>query len=160
MNNSRLDELHTQKLERVVKPTPLHFSSKTNEWATPNELYSKLNKEFNFTLDPCSTHENAKCDRHYTINEDGLAQSWANETVFMNPPYGREIGLWIEKAYNESQRGATVVCLIPARTDTKYWHDYIFGKAEIRFLKGRLKFGDSKNSAPFPSAVVIYRSRV
>lgn len=136
----------------------VHYSSKSNEWATPMKLFNELNKEFDFTLDPCSTHENAKCKKHFTIKENGLKRSWSKETVFMNPPYGREIKKWVEKAYKESLKGATVVCLIPARTDTTYWHDFIFGKADdIRFLRGRLKFGDSKNSAPFPSAIVIYR---
>ena len=135
----------------------VHFSSKTNEWATPQDFFDKLNKEFNFTLDPCATHENAKCDKYYTIEDDGLKQSWKGETVFCNPPYGRQIKDWVEKAYNESKEGATVVMLIPSRTDTKYWHKWIFPNAEIRFIKGRLKFGGSKNSAPFPSAVVIFR---
>ncbi|MBF2243326.1 DNA N-6-adenine-methyltransferase [Staphylococcus capitis] len=136
----------------------IHYSSKSNEWATPMNLFNELNKEFDFTLDPCSTHENAKCKKHFTIKENGLKRSWSKETVFMNPPYGREIKKWVEKAYKESLKGTTVVCLIPARTDTTYWHDFIFGKADdIRFLRGRLKFGDSKNSAPFPSAIVIYR---
>ena len=136
----------------------VHYSSKSNEWATPMILFNELNKEFDFTLDPCSTHENAKCKKHFTIKENGLKRSWSKETVFMNPPYGREIKKWIEKAYKESLKGTTVVCLIPARTDTTYWHDFIFGKADdIRFLRGRLKFGNSKNSAPFPSAIVIYR---
>ena len=136
----------------------VHYSSKSNEWSTPQKLFDELDKEFNFTLDPCSTHENAKCSMHFTIEENGLEQDWSKDIVFMNPPYGRGIRHWIEKAYKESNKGATVVCLIPARTDTTYWHDFIFGKADnIRFLRGRLKFGDSKNSAPFPSAIVIYR---
>ena len=124
---------------------------------TPQKFYEKLNDEFHFTLDPCSTHENHKCDKYYTQEDDGLSQDWSNEVVFMNPPYGREIKYWIQKAYEESLKGATVVCLIPARTDTTYWHNYIFGKAsEVRFVKGRLKFGDGKNSAPFPSAVIVF----
>lgn len=136
----------------------VHFSSKTNEWATPQHLFDELYKEFNFTLDPCATHENAKCEKYFTEKENGLLQDWSDDVVFMNPPYGREIKHWIKKAYEESLKGAIVVCLIPARTDTMYWHDYIFGKAfDIRFLRGRLKFGDSKNSAPFPSAIVIYK---
>ncbi|MCD8905911.1 phage N-6-adenine-methyltransferase [Staphylococcus chromogenes] len=136
----------------------VHFSSKTNEWATPQYLFDELNKEFNFTLDPCATRENAKCNQYFTVKENGLMQDWSKDVVFMNPPYGREIKYWIKKAYEESLEGATVVCLIPARTDTTYWHEYIFNNAhEIRFLKGRLKFGDSNNSAPFPSAVVIYK---
>lgn len=135
----------------------IHYSSKSNEWATPQKLFDELDKEFNFTLDPCSTHENAKCSRHFTIEENGLEQDWSKDIVFMNPPYGREIKKWIKKAYEESLNGATVVCLIPARTDTTYWHDFIFDKADdIRFLRGRLKFGNSKNSAPFPSAIVVY----
>lgn len=136
----------------------VHYSSKTNEWATPQNLFDELDDEFNFTLDPCATDENTKCSNYFTIEDDGLSKDWSNDVVFMNPPYGREIKRWVKKAYKESLNGATVFCLIPARTDTTYWHDYIFGKADdIRFLKGRLKFGDSKNSTPFPSAIVVYK---
>ena len=136
----------------------VHYSSKTNEWSTPQEFFDELDKEFNFTLDPCATSENAKCTKYFTVEDDGLKQDWSNDVVFMNPPYGREIKYWVQKAYEESLKGATVVCLIPARTDTAYWHDYIFGKADdIRFLRGRLKFGGSKNPAPFPSAIIIYK---
>lgn len=136
----------------------VHFSSKSNEWTTPQHLFDELNQEFNFTLDPCATEENAKCSKHFTIEDDGLSKDWSNDVVFMNLPYGREIKKWIKKAYEESLNGATVVCLIPARTDTMYWHDFIFDKADdIRFLKGRLKFGNGKNSAPFPSAIVVYK---
>ena len=134
------------------------FSSKSNEWDTPQDFYDKLNQEFSFDLDPCSTHSNAKTQMHYTQEEDGLKQDWGGHAVFMNPPYGRDICKWVQKAYEESLKpNTTVVCLIPARTDTSYWHDYIFGKAQdIRFIRGRLKFGDSKNAAPFPSAVVVF----
>lgn len=136
----------------------VHYSSKSNEWATPQNLFDELDDEFNFTLDPCATDENAKCSKYFTIEDDGLSKDWSNDVVFMNPPYGREIKKWIKKAYEESLNGATVVCLIPARTDTTYWHDFIFDKADdIRFLRGRLKFGNSKNSAPFPSAIVVYQ---
>ena len=136
----------------------VHYSSKTNEWSTPQDFFFFFDKEFNFTLDPCATRENAKCTKYFTVEDDGLKQDWSNDVVFMNPPYGREIKYWVQKAYEESLKGATVVCLIPSRTDTKYWHDYIFGKADdIRFLRGRLKFGDSKNPAPFPSAIIIYK---
>ena len=136
----------------------VHFSSETNEWSTPIDLYNSLDEIYNFTLDPCSTKENAKCDKFFTIEDDGLKQDWSNEIVFMNPPYGREIKDWVKKAYKESLKGATVVCLIPSRTDTKYWHDYIFPYShEITFLKGRLKFGNSKNSAPFPSAIIVFK---
>ena len=134
----------------------VHYSSATNEWATPQYVFDKLNDEFNFTLDPCATKENAKTEKFFTIDDDGLAQVWRG-TTFMNPPYGREIRRWVQKAYEESLKGTVVVCLIPARTDTTYWHDYIFNNAyEIRFIKGRIKFGDSKQGAPFPSAIVIF----
>ena len=134
----------------------VHYSSETNEWETPQNVFDELNDEFNFMLDPCATKENAKTDKFFTIEDDGLSQEWT-ETTFMNPPYGREIKKWVKKAYEESLKGTVVVCLIPARTDTSYWHDYIFEKAcEVRFVKGRIKFGDSKQGAPFPSAVVIF----
>ena len=138
--------------------TDLMFSSKDQTWETPIELFNKLDKEFNFTLDPCCTEETAKCKKYYTPTENGLIQDWTNETVFMNPPYGREISDWLKKAYEESLNGSTVVCLIPSRTDTKYWHDYCMKASEIRFIKGRLKFGNSKNSAPFPSAIVVFNN--
>ena len=133
------------------------MSSNTPEWATPQSFFDALNREFSFTLDPCSTHENAKCEKHYTKEDDGLSQSWRGEVVFCNPPYGRELPKWVKKCYDES-RHATVVMLIPARTDTSYFHDYIYGKSEIRFIRGRLKFNDGKQRAPFPSMVVIYRA--
>ena len=135
------------------------FSSDSAEWATPQDFYDKLNAEFHFTLDPCATPENAKCEKYYTKEQDGLAQDWTGETVFCNPPYGRKIGAWIEKCYNHSRNGGggTAVMLIPSRTDTQWFHDYVYGKAEIRFVKGRLKFGGCQNSAPFPSLVAIYR---
>ena len=134
------------------------FSSESNEWATPQEFYEELTKKYNFTLDPCATHASAKCEKYFTKEDDGLSQDWAGETVFMNPPYGREIKKWIQKAYEESRKPKTVVvCLIPSRTDTKYWHEYCMKSHEICFVKGRLKFGDATNSAPFPSAVVVFR---
>jgi len=137
----------------------VHFSSATDLWSTPQDFYDELNKEFNFTLDPCATNDNAKCAKYFTVEDDGLSQSWDGEVVFMNPPYGRVIGDWMKKA---SESAATVVCLVPARTDTRWWHDYVIGgDAEVRFIKGRLKFGGQKNSAPFPSAIVIFKpSRV
>ena len=137
----------------------LMFSSKTDMWATPQEFYDKLNDEFNFTLDPCATEDNAKCDNFFTVDDDGLKQDWSGNIVFCNPPYGRAIKEWVKKSYEESlKNNTTVVMLIPSRTDTIYFHEFIYGKAEIRFIKGRLKFGDAKNSAPFPSVVVIYRN--
>ena len=136
--------------------TEVMFSSATPEWATPQDLFDALDAEFHFTLDPCSTDENAKCAKHYTKAQDGLAQDWTGERVFCNPPYGREMPKWIEKCYQHKLGGGIAVMLIPARTDTKAFHEYIYGKAEIRFIKGRLKFGGSKNSAPFPSMIVVF----
>jgi site-specific DNA-methyltransferase (adenine-specific) len=133
----------------------IHFSSKTDQWATPQAFFDVLNAEFDFDLDPCADEYNAKCVNFFTKEQDGLKQSWDNQKVFCNPPYGREVGKWVKKA--SEAKGGIVVLLIPARTDTRYFHEYIYNKAEVRFLKGRLKFGDSKNSAPFPSMVVIYR---
>lgn len=133
------------------------YTSNTDMWATPQNFFDKLNDEFKFTLDVCASKENAKCKNYFTIKEDALKQDWGG-VCFMNPPYGRNISKWIEKAYIESQKGAVIVCLIPARTDTKYWHEFCF-KGEVRFIKGRLKFGDGKKDAPFPSAVVIFRKK-
>jgi len=130
------------------------FTSKTDMWATPRAFFEQLNHEFHFTLDPCALPENAKCAHYFTTEINGLKQDWKG-TVFMNPPYGREIGAWLKKAYESSLEGATVVCLVPARTDTRWWHAYCM-KGEIRFVKGRLKFNDGPNSAPFPSAVVVF----
>ena len=139
--------------------TRVMFSSKTDEWETPQDLFDELNKEFQFDLDVCANGDNHKCKLWWNKEQDGLYQSWHKhaKTFWMNPPYGREIGKWVKKAYEESQKGCTVVCLLPARTDTKWFHEYIYGKTEIRFIKGRLKFGGSKNSAPFPSMIVIFR---
>ena len=134
------------------------YSSKSNEWATPMDFFKKLDQEFHFNLDPCSTDENHKCDKYYTIKDDGLQKNWGGYRVFCNPPYGKEIGKWVEKCYREGTKDNTlVVMLIPARTDTKYFHDYILHRAEIRFVSGRLKFGDGKQGAPFPSMLVIFR---
>lgn len=132
------------------------FSSATEEWATPDDFFRALDAEFHFTLDPCSTDDNAKCAKHYTKEQDGLLQDWTGERVFCNPPYGREMPRWIAKCAEHGIRGGVAVMLIPARTDTKAFHDYIYHKAEIRFIRGRLKFGGAKNSAPFPSMVVVF----
>jgi phage N-6-adenine-methyltransferase len=133
------------------------FSSKSDEWETPQHFFNKLNKIYKFTLDPCCTKETAKCEKFYTPQDNGLSKSWTDETVFVNPPYG-DIKTWVKKAHDESvNNNAVVVLLIPARTDTRYWHDFIMKEAEsIYFVKGRLKFGNSVNSAPFPSAVVVF----
>lgn len=142
--------------------TKLMFSSKEEKWQTPQDIFDKLNEEFSFTLDPCCQHDSAKCDLHYTPEEDGLAQSWEGETAFVNPPYGRELKKWVKKCYEETQKPDTrAVMLIPSRTDTTYFHDYIYGKAEIRFLRGRIKFIDpytkkAGDAAPFGSMLAIY----
>jgi site-specific DNA-methyltransferase (adenine-specific) len=135
----------------------VHFSSKSDEWATPQDLFDKLNTIYHFNLDPCSTPENAKCENHFTIDDNGLIQDW-NGRVFMNPPYGREISKWVKKASDEVKKGNAelVVALLPARTDTRWFHEYIYNKAEIRFIKRRIKFGGHKNSAPFPSMIVVF----
>lgn len=151
------------------------FSSASEEWATPQAFFDAQNFIYNFTLDVCASATNAKCARHYTPADDGLKQLWAGERCWMNPPYGRVIGAWMAKAYAESKRGALVVRLIPARTDTAWWHDYA-AKGEVTFLRGRLKFlavdGNparpatksviegrhaANNSAPFPSALVVFK---
>ena len=134
----------------------VHFSSEDHTWATPPEVFDPLDEEFNFTLDPCASEHNHKCDKYYTFEDNGLLKSWANEVVFCNPPYGRVIGEWVQKCYNESLNGATCVMLIPSRTDTKWWHDYVM-KGEVRFIKGRIRFVGARNSAPFPSAIVVFK---
>ena len=149
------------KMENNLK---VCLSSKKMNWTTPKDFFNKLNEEFHFTLDPCCTIENALCEKFYTPEEDGLIQDWEGEIVYCNPPYGREIGKWVKKCYEESKKENTVVVmLIPARTDTKYFHEYIYYKArEIRFLKGRLKFGGEQKgsgSAPLPSMAVVFNKK-
>ena len=129
------------------------FSHKTDLWETPQDFFDRLNDEFHFNLDVCALPENAKCKRYFTPEVDGLKQDWVG-TVWCNPPYGRQIAKWVKKA---AESDCTVVMLIPARTDTGWFHDYIYGKVEIRFLRGRLKFGEAKWNAPFPCMVVIWR---
>ena len=138
--------------------TDVMFSSKTDLWETPQDFFDELDQEFHFELDVCATNDNHKCDCYFTPEQDGLSQDWDCDVCWCNPPYGREIGRWVEKAYKTvEQNKNTVVMLLPARTDTKWFHEYIYGKAEVRFIKGRLKFGGAKNSAPFPSMVVVFR---
>lgn len=134
------------------------FSSASDVWATPQDLFDELNKEFGFNLDPCALPDNAKCEKYFTPEINGLSQCWEGYVVFCNPPYGRQIYNWVKKCYEESRKpGTTVVMLIPARTDTRYFHEFIYHKAkEIRFIKGRLKFGNANNAAPFPSMIVIF----
>jgi len=138
--------------------TEVMFSSKSDEWSTPQDIYNQLDNEFHFNLDPCSTEENHKCDTFFTQKDNGLSKNWGGYRAFVNPPYS-QIKQWVKKCWEESTKPNTiVVMLIPARTDTKYFHEYINHRSEVRFIKGRLKFGDSNNSAPFPSMVVIFRS--
>ena len=132
------------------------FTSKTDQWATPQNFFDKLNTQYNFELDVCADKTNHKVEKYYDEQDNGLIQPWAPYRCWMNPPYGRVIGQWMKKAYDESQLGALVVCLVPARTDTKWWHDYAM-RGGVEFIRGRLKFGDSKNSAPFPSAVIVFK---
>lgn len=144
--------------------TAIHFSKASDEWETPQEFFDELNAEFRFELDVCATAENRKCPRWYGVEADGLTQDWSNTRCWLNPPYS-QLKLWLAKASNSARNGATVVCLIPSRTDTKAWHEFVWNEethqprsgVEVRFIRGRLKFGGCKNSAPFPSAVVIFR---
>lgn len=133
------------------------LSSNHSLWETPQHLYDDLNAEFKFDLDPCAEIDTAKCDVFFTPVEDGLALPWFGR-VFMNPPYGKTLGQWMAKALEEVRIGNAelVVALVPARTDTKWWHAYCI-QAEVRFIKGRLRFSGNKHNAPFPSAIVIFR---
>ena len=140
----------------MLQPNSVHFSSERDNWETPQDFFDKLNEEFGFTLDVCAEDDTAKCEKYYTKKDDAFTKEWKC-VCWMNPPYGRGIGVWLKKAYETSQNESTVVCLIPSRTDTKWWHDYVMQAAEIRFVKGRLKFDGHKNSAPFPSAVVVFK---
>lgn len=135
----------------------LMFSSKTDLWSTPQDFFDNLDKEFGFTLDACALPENAKCEYYYTPEDDGLKQAWKG-VVWCNPPYGRQIGDWVRKAVQSALEGATVVMLLPARTDTKWFHELVYRRAEIRFIPGRLKFGGAEHSAPFPSMVCVFGS--
>lgn len=141
--------------------TDLMFSSKEECWETPQDFFDALDAEFHFTVDVCADQSNHKCVRYYTEKSDGLAQSWRGETVWCNPPYGRKLPLWVEKSFKEVYENGckTVVMLIPARTDTRWFHDYILHRSETRFVRGRLKFGGCKYNAPFPSMVVVFRGK-
>lgn len=134
------------------------FTSNSDEWYTPDSLYDELYRRYGFTLDPCGCEESHKCEKYYNINDDGLSKSWSYERVFCNTPYS-DIKSWVKKAHDEIlyNNCKIVVLLLPARTDTRWFHDYIYNKFDIIFLKGRIKFSGSKNSAPFPSMLVIMR---
>jgi phage N-6-adenine-methyltransferase len=146
------------------------LSSASDDWPTPQDFYNALHAEFGFALDVCASSANVKAPRFYGLDHpdparrDGLAQDWAQEAtalagaVWMNPPYGRLIRGWMAKAYEAAQLGATVVTLVPVRADTSWWHDLVLGTgAEVRYVRGRLTFGDAVNTAAFSSAVVVYR---
>lgn len=136
----------------------VHFSSATDDWATPDAYFSEVVARFgSFDLDACASSSNAKASRYFTKEDDGLRHNWTGR-VWMNPPYGRTIGSWMKKAYESSLNGALVVCLVPARTDTAWWHEYAM-QGEVEFIRGRLKFGKAKHSAPFPSALVVFNPR-
>ncbi len=134
------------------------FTSSTGEWSTPQSVFDALDAEFHFTLDACATSENAKCAKFYAKEQDGLVQEWPG-VVWCNPPYGRDIGRWICKGFMAAQNGSTVISLIPSLTDTAWWHYYVMKADDIRFVRGRLKFGGTKCGAPFPSAIVVFRGR-
>lgn len=135
------------------------FSSKTDLWETPQSFFDVLDAEFHFNLDVCALPQNTKCAAYYTPEMDGLSQPWYGR-IWCNPPYGREIVKWVQKAAQSAENGALVVMLLPARTDTRWFHEYIYEKAETRFVRGRLKFGNAENSAPFPSMIVIFKPKV
>lgn len=132
---------------------------RSHEWETPIALFRQLDDEFDFQLDAAASLDNMLCQHFYTEAMDGLSfdWNWTNGAVWCNPPYGTQIGRWVAKGYEEAQKGATVVMLIPARTETRYWHDYVMQAAEIRFIRGRLRFSGYNVNAPFPSAVVVFR---
>jgi phage N-6-adenine-methyltransferase len=136
------------------------FTSNSSEWETPQDFFDELNKIWQFTTDVCASKENHKCNNYFTKETNGLTQPWSG-VCWMNPPYGREIGEWTKKAF-ESSVNATVVGLLPARTDTKWFHDYIYSPQldtihqSMIFVRGRLTFVGAKNSAPFPSMIVVW----
>lgn len=138
--------------------TEVMFSSRTDLWETPQDLFDRLNDEFHFEIDVCALPHNTKCERFFTPEQDGLSQHWGG-CCWCNPPYGKQVSEWVRKAWESSAAGSTVVMLLPARTDTRWFHEYIYEnpRVEIRFVRGRLKFGGNKNGAPFPSMVVIFK---
>jgi len=148
-----------QNVVRIVVDKVL-FKSESIEWGTPQYLFDELNEEFDFVLDCCANEKNHKCEKWFSKEENGLSVDWfIYKRVFMNPPYGRQLKHWMRKAYEEYLKGTTVVCLVPSRTDTIWWHDYCMKATEIRFIKGRLTFEGAKNSAPFPSAIIVFQVR-
>jgi len=134
------------------------LSSERHDWTTPDDFWRSLDAEFGFTLDVAASPANAKCARYYTASDDGLTQPWEG-VVWCNPPYGKTIGRWVEKAWYAAQAGATVVMLVPARTDTGWWNDWAVKASQIRFVRGRLRFGGARSNAPFPSAVLVFQAQ-
>ena len=153
--NKNQNNNHAPRRDQRNNRMSVHYSRQTDEWSTPDWYFKSLRSEFPFTLDPCATHENHKCSVYFTKAENGLVHDWGTHCAFVNPPYSK-VGAWLEKAFNSARSGATCVCLVPSRTDTRWWHSWAM-RGEIRLLVGRLKFGDAKNSAPFPSALVVFR---
>lgn len=138
----------------------IHFKSENQTWETPQDFFDHVNYLFNFTLDACASADNHKVSAYFSEEDDALIQNW-HGVVWCNPPYGRHQVDFIKKAYDQYiKNGSTIVCLIPARPDTKLWQDLIFPHADqICFIRGRLKFGDSKDAAPFPSALVVFGNK-
>ena len=138
------------------------YMSNRMDWETPTDLFSKLDDEFHFTLDAASSATNHKCQKYYTAEDSAFDHEWGGETVFCNPPYGRSVAEWVRKCSMEaSRKDTTVVMLLPARTDTRWFQQFILNRAEVRFLKGRLRFetnGVPGDSAPFPSMIVVMRT--
>lgn len=155
MTDAMMPEAGRRKLSRSL------FSSEDMCWETPPDLFAAVDAEFSFTLDAAALPDTAKCARYFTPDDNALVQDWGHETVWLNPPYGRAIALFMAKAVDAAKKGATVVCLVPARTDTGWWHDSVIGTgAEVRFLRGRVRFrqrGETLHAAPFPSALVVLR---
>jgi phage N-6-adenine-methyltransferase len=145
---------------RQRRKRSVHFRRGSDERETGQATFNEWNARFHFTLDVCALPENAKCDRYFTPEQDGLQQDWGREICWMNPPYGRAILQWIRKAYEASKAGATVVCLLPSKTGPRWWQDYVIpyvAPDDIHFLPGRQKFGGVTHNAPFDSAVVVFR---
>ncbi len=132
------------------------YKSDKMDWGTPQYIFDYLNKEFNFTLDVCADSNNTKCKNFFSIENNGLSQNWDDNICWMNPPYGRDIKNWVEKAYRESRKNCTCVCLVPVRSDTKWWHDYVMKSFEIRLFNKRLSFAGANNKAPFPAAIIVF----
>lgn len=131
-----------------------------DKWETPIYIFDELNDIYNFTLDPCCEIHTAKCNKFYTEEDNGLIQEWSNEIVFVNPPYSRgNIDKWMEKCYNESSKGVTIVALIPVSTSSKWFHNYVWNKSELIFYKGRLRFNGAKFTAPFSNCLAIYNGK-